>query len=59
MSGAGGRALHVIACRLPAGRLTAIPAIVQRPVCPVLTAVGTALGRSSKYADAPEPMAER
>ena len=36
--------------------LTAIPAVVQRVVFPILVAVGTLLGRYAKYADAPEPV---
>jgi hypothetical protein len=33
-----------------------IPALVQRFVFPVLVAVGTLLGRYTRYADAPEPV---
>lgn len=33
----------------------AVPALVQRSVFPVLIAIGTALGRYARYADAPEP----
>ncbi|HEY0018135.1 MAG TPA: cupin domain-containing protein [Longimicrobium sp.] len=36
-------------------RLVEIPMIVQRLLFPVLVAVGSALGRYRKYADAPEP----
>jgi quercetin dioxygenase-like cupin family protein len=33
-----------------------IPALVQRLVFPVVVALGTALGKYARYADAPEPM---
>ena len=36
--------------------MTAIPALVQRLVFPVLVAIGTMLGMYGKYADAPEPV---
>ena len=36
--------------------MTAIPALVQRLVFPILVVVGTLLGRYAKYADAPEPV---
>ena len=36
--------------------MAAIPAPVQRIVFPLLVAVGRALGRFEKYADAPEPV---
>ena len=36
--------------------LAEVPAAVQRILFPVMVAVGTLLGRYSKYADAPEPV---
>jgi uncharacterized cupin superfamily protein len=36
--------------------MAAIPALVQRLVFPALVALGTALGRYARYADAPEPV---
>ncbi|HSJ30766.1 MAG TPA: cupin domain-containing protein [Longimicrobiales bacterium] len=37
-------------------RMTAIPATIQRFAFPVLFAIGSALGKYAKYADAPKPL---